>query len=103
MKHFLIRYQFKNGTTQDWHKEIERFIVALENDPTLNERIAYRCLKSGEDGAYFHIAAAADDQAAKDLGAREYFKHYTEKIDAVSGDTVEVLPLEIIAQTKRPV
>jgi hypothetical protein len=103
MKHFLIRYQFKNGTIQEWHKEIDRFIAALENDPTLNERIAYRCMKSRENGEYFHIAAAADDQAVKDLGDREYFKHYTGKTDAVSGDTVEVLPVEVIAQTKRPV
>jgi hypothetical protein len=101
MKHFLIRYQFKNGTAQEWHKEIERFIAALENDPTLNDRIAYRCMKSREGFEYFHVAAAADEQAVKDLGSRDYFKHYTGKSDAVSGGTVEVLPLETIAQTKR--
>jgi hypothetical protein len=103
MKHFLIRYQFKNGSTQEWHQEIARFISALENDPTLNERIAYRCMKSREGPEYFHIAAAADDQAVKDLGTRDYFTHYTGKTDAVSEGAVEVLPLEIVAQTKRPV
>jgi len=101
MKHFLIRYQFKSGSTQEWHQEIARFIAALENDPALNGKITYRCMKGSKGSEYFHIASAADDKAAKDLGEREYFTRYTEKADAVSGGGLEVLPLEIIAQTKR--
>jgi hypothetical protein len=41
-------------------------IAALENDPTLNERIGYRCMKSLEGSEYFHLATAADERAAKD-------------------------------------
>jgi len=26
MKHFMIKYQFANGTTEEWHREIVRFI-----------------------------------------------------------------------------
>ena len=26
MKHFMIKYQFANGTTEAWHQEIEKFI-----------------------------------------------------------------------------
>ena len=33
MKHFMIKYQFANGTTEDWHREIARFIAALDDDP----------------------------------------------------------------------
>jgi hypothetical protein len=29
MKHFMIKYQFANGTTEEWHREIGRFIAAL--------------------------------------------------------------------------
>jgi hypothetical protein len=58
-------------------------------------------MKSHDGNEYFHIAAAVYDQAVKDLGARDHFKHYKDNTDAVSGDTVEVLPLEKIADTKR--
>ena len=101
MKQFLIRYQFKNGSREEWHEEIARFIAALETDPELAGRITYRCMKFRDDDAsYVHLATAADDDAVKALGAQPFFKHYTEQLDRVSGDTVEVLPLELIAETK---
>jgi hypothetical protein len=40
MKHFMIKYQFANGTTEAWHREIEKFISALDNDPGLKGKIA---------------------------------------------------------------
>jgi hypothetical protein len=43
--------------------------------------------------------AAVDDRATGDLGEADFFKHYTEASDAASGGTLEVLPLEIIAET----
>ena len=79
MKHFMIKYQFANGTTEDWHREIGRFIAALDNDPELKGRIIYRCMKNRDDSSYFHLASAADDQAVKTLQQRDFFKHYTEK------------------------
>ena len=39
MKHFMIKYQFANGTTEEWHREIGRFIAALDNDPELRGQI----------------------------------------------------------------
>jgi hypothetical protein len=100
MKYFLIRYQFKNGSRDEWHREIERFIRALENDPVLSGKISYRSMKGRDGSEYFHLAEAADDQAIKELGERDYFVHYTEKTELVSGGGVEVLPLEMIAQTE---
>jgi hypothetical protein len=99
MKHFLIKYRFATGSTEAWHQEIARFIAALENDPTLSGNISYRCMKTKEGSDYYHLAAAVDDQAAKALGERAFFTHYTEASDRVSGGTVEVVPLEIIAET----
>jgi hypothetical protein len=99
MKHFLIRYTFKNGTREAWHQEIKRFITALENDPKLKGRISYRCTKVRDSDEYYHVAAAADDQAPADLNAADFFKHYTDASDAVSAGGLEVLPLEIIAET----
>jgi len=29
MKYSMIKYQFTNGTTEDWHREIDRFIAAI--------------------------------------------------------------------------
>jgi len=100
MNHFLITYRFANGSKDEWHQEIERFIAALETDPALSGKISYRSLKSKDGPTYYHLAAAEDEQASKALGERDFFKHYTDRSDVVSGGTVEVLPLELIAETK---
>src|SRR4051812_145495 len=101
MKHFMIKYQFANGTTEEWHREIARFIAALDNDPELKGRIIYRCLKNRDDSSYFHLASAADEAAVKTLQSRDFFKHYTEKTRQVAGGEVTVTPIELIAETVR--
>ena len=99
MKHFMIKYQFANGITEDWHREIGRFIAALDNDPELKGRIVYRCLKNRDDSSYFHLASAVGDSAVKTLQTRDFFKHYTEKTRQVAGGEVTVTPIELIAET----
>jgi len=99
MKHFMIKYQFANGTTEEWHREISRFIAALDNDPELKGRIIYRCMKNRDDLSYCHLASAADDSAVKTLQARDFFEHYTEKTKQVAGGEVTVTPIELIAET----
>ncbi|HMI17763.1 MAG TPA: hypothetical protein VK526_15625 [Bradyrhizobium sp.] len=99
MKHFMIKYQFTNGTTEEWHREIGRFIAALDNDPELKGKIIYRCMKNRDDSSYYHLAAAVDEQAIKTLQARDYFKHYTERTRQVADGDVVVTPMELIAQT----
>lgn len=56
-------------------------------------------MKTTEGSDYYHLAAAVDDEAAKALGERDFFSRYTEMAERVSGGTVEVLPLEIVAET----
>ncbi len=100
MKHFMIRYQFANGTAEEWHREVGRFIAALDNDPDLKGRITYRCMKNRDDSNYFHLTSAADDQAVKTLQQRDFFKHYTEATrKAAAAGEVVVTPIELIAST----
>jgi|HubBroStandDraft_1064217.scaffolds.fasta_scaffold07451_5 hypothetical protein len=99
VKYFLIKYTFSQGSPEEWHREIARFIAALDGDPALSGKISYRCLKHKQGSDYYHLAAAADEQTVATLGQRDFFTHYTERSDFVSGGTVEVLPLELIAET----
>jgi hypothetical protein len=99
MKHFLIKYQFKSGSRDEWHRQIEAFIAALESDPELKGRIGYRCMKERDSDAYFHIASPVDDAAVKTLQSREFFTRYTAATKLAAGGDVQVVPLEIIAQT----
>jgi hypothetical protein len=100
VKHFLIKYRFQDGSPEAWRDEITRFIAAVEADGTLNGRIAYRCMKADNgSNEYYHLAASSDDEASKALQSRDFFKAYTEETKRVSGGTVEVLPLAIIAET----
>ncbi len=100
MKHFLIKYCFTNGTQEQWHQDIRDFIAALQNDADLRGRITYRCMKGRDGPDYFHLASAADDQAMKTLQECEFFKRYTERTKSVAGGKVEVVPLEMIDETK---
>jgi hypothetical protein len=99
MKHFMIKYQFAHGTTDEWHREIGRFIAALDADMELKGKIIYRCMKNRDDSGYCHLASAADDQAVKALQQKDFFKHYTEKTRQVAGGEVVVTPIELIAET----
>ncbi|MBR0718038.1 hypothetical protein [Bradyrhizobium liaoningense] len=99
MKHFMIKYEFRNGTRDAWHAEIARFIKAIENDPELKGRISYRCMKNRDDGSYFHLAGVTDDAAQKTLQSRDFFKHYTEMTRKVAGGEVTVTPIEMIDAT----
>ena len=100
MKHFMIKYQFANGTPEEWHREVGSFIAALDNDPELKGKIGYRVMKNRDDSSYFHLAAAADEQAVKTLQPRDFFKHYTEKTRQVAGGEVTVTPIELIARDR---
>jgi len=99
MKHFMIRYEFRNGTTDEWHREIGRFIKAIDTDPELKGRLSYRCLKNRDDGQYFHLASVADDATQKALQSREFFKQYQEMTRKVAGGEVTVTPIEMIDAT----
>jgi hypothetical protein len=100
MKYFLIRYRLQNASPEAWHQEVSAFIAALDSDPDLQGKITYRCMKVRDTGDYLHLAGAADDAAIKALQQSPVFKGYTEKIRTVAGGAVDVLPLEIIAETK---
>jgi hypothetical protein len=99
MKHFMIRYTRTSGAEEDWHRDIAEFIAAIDNDPDLKGKITYRCMKMRDDTSYYHLAAAADEQAIKALQSKDFFKHYTEKTRAIAGGEVTVTPMEIIAET----
>uniref|UniRef100_A0A939LYW6 ABM domain-containing protein n=2 Tax=Bradyrhizobium barranii subsp. barranii TaxID=2823807 RepID=A0A939LYW6_9BRAD len=99
MKHFMIRYEFRNGTTEAWHQEIGRFIKAIEGDPELKGRIGYRVLKNRDDASYFHLASVTDEAAQKALQSRDFFKAYQEMTRKVAGGEVTVAPIEWIDQT----
>ena len=100
MKQFLIRYRLENATPEAWHRDVADFIAALDGDPTLRGRIAYRCMKIRDSSDYLHLATAADEEAVRALQQNAVFKSYAEKTRTVAGGAVEVVPLDVIAETK---
>jgi hypothetical protein len=98
MKRFLIRYRLQNGSADQRRQDMVQFIAALEKDPAFSGKISYRCMKGG-DSDYYHLVAAEDD-AVKALQGREFFTKYTEQTKLAAGGEIEVLPLEIVAETQ---
>jgi hypothetical protein len=99
MKHFLIKYRLQDVSPDAWHKDVAEFIAALDADPALKGKISYRCMKTRDGADYYHLAGAADEQAVKALQSSPVFSRYTEKTEQAAGGHVEVLPLEIVAET----
>ena len=100
MKYSMIKYQFANGNTEDWHRDVARFIATLNTDPELKGRIRYRVMKHRDDSSYFHLAAAADDAAVKTLQSRDFFRAYQARTrEVAAGGNVTVTPIEIIDET----
>jgi hypothetical protein len=54
---------------------------------------------SNGSGDCYHLAAAADDEAAKTLQERAFFQRYSDESKRVSAGSLEVVPLTIIAET----
>jgi|ERR1700729_1703536 len=101
MKYVLIKYSLREGSREEWHRDITRFVEAIDNDPELRGKITYRAMKSvGDD--YYHLATAVDQAAADLLGEREFFDRYTGRTGEVSKGQVEVIPLEVVAATSTP-
>lgn len=99
MKHFLIKYSLKSGTEDQRKQEMVAFIAAMEKDPAVAGKIAYRCAKVRGTSDYFHVVAAEDDAVAA-LQSQDYFKRYTDQTKIAAGGGVEVIPLEVLAETK---
>jgi quinol monooxygenase YgiN len=101
MKRFLIAYTYRLDVDSRaaWHRQVADFIEQLDKDPALGGRIRYRCMKAGEGESYYHLAEVADDQAFEVLRERPYFKRYTEETKRVGGGSVDVTPLQTIAET----
>jgi hypothetical protein len=99
MKYFLIKYRFTSGSEEQWHRDIAAFIAALDGDPALRGKITYRCMRARGGSDYYHLATAADDDAVQTLQSRDFFSRYTGQTENAAGGEVDVVPLEIIAQT----
>ena len=54
---------------------------------------------SGPSEDYYHIATTMDEDAARTLQERAFFGRYTSESKRVSGGTLEVVPLTVIAET----
>jgi len=100
VKSFLIRYRLQNASPEEWHKDVAEFIAALDNDPALKGKISYRCMKIRDSADYLHLATAADDQTIKTLQQSPFFAGYTEKTRRAAGGSVDVVPIEIVAETR---
>jgi hypothetical protein len=99
MKQFLISYRLKDGMEERRREEIGAFIAALDADPELRGRLAYRCMKLAGGTQYLHVATAADESAVRALQSREFFARYTAQTEACADGEVDVSPLELIAET----
>jgi hypothetical protein len=102
VKQFLIKYRLSQGTADEWHAQVARFISALDADPELRGRISYRVMKERDGPGYFHLATASDDEAIALLQRKPFFRPYTEETRRVAGGEVEVVPLELVAATVSP-
>jgi hypothetical protein len=100
MKRFLIKYRRQSTPQEAWHRDIVEFIATLDADPALQGKISYSCMKSRDGSDYYHFATAVDEQAVKALQQNPSFSRYTDKTRAAAGGAVDVVPLEVVAETK---
>ncbi len=100
MKHFLIKYRFQAGTEEQWRDNIVRFVAALNSDPELAGKISYRSMRNAKGADCYHLATVADDSVNKLLQSREFFARFSAGVKSAAGGEVEVVPLEIVAETR---
>ncbi len=101
MKRFMIKYHFAGGAREAWHATVAEFISALDTDSDLQGKISYVCLRESEGEAYYHLAAAVDDETVQLLQGKEFFKRYSKATREAGGGEVTVVPITLIAETPR--
>jgi hypothetical protein len=102
MKYFLIKYTFKSGSEEQWHRDIAAFVAAIDGDPALRGKLTYRCMRARGGADYYHLATAADDETVQTLQSRDFFSRYTGQTELAAGGDVDVVLLEIVAETAPP-
>jgi hypothetical protein len=99
----LIEYRLKEHIkehSEAWEREILAFIHAIDRDPSLRERVSYRCLKQQDGVTYCHLAAAVDDSAVDDLKRKEFFKPYSERLRTVAQSGPDFTKLQVVGGTE---
>jgi hypothetical protein len=99
VKHFLIKYSRTTGSEAEWHEHIAQFITALNSDAEVKGKIGYRCFQKRGGADYYHLACAVDEAASATLQQQDFFKRYQGHTKAAAGGVVEVVPLELVAET----
>jgi hypothetical protein len=99
MPQSIITYTFTTGARDDWHRQIAALVAAMNTDPDLKGRIAYRVLKERNGDRYWHIASAVDDAALKALQDKDYFRRYQAANRRIGGNSHQVVGTETIAET----
>ena len=97
MKHFMIKYRFTTGTGGILARRNQGFIARFNADPAVKGKITYRCMKHRDGNDYPSRRRGPErDQGAASL---RFFPAYTKETERVAGGHIEVLPLDIIAET----
>ena len=99
MLYSFIRYTTQ-GPSEEWEREVNAFIAAIDGDPSLRGRISYRCFKEKDGVSFYHAAAAVDDAAVADLKEKPFFKPYSTKLRAVAKSGPEFTQMQLVGGTK---
>ena len=103
MKHFLIKYRFKDGS-RGGVARADRAVHRRRRgrrDPERPDRLSLHESRQRVRRVLPPRRHRRTTKLRKALQSRDFFKAYTDETKRVSGGTLEVLPLAIIAEKRR--
>jgi hypothetical protein len=92
MKYSIIKYQFQNGTTEHWHREVARFVSAPDGDRELKGRIRTATIKTT-------IMLRLRPTIRPSRRCSRAIKAYQAKTQQLADGEVTVTPVELTAET----
>ena len=98
MQGIVIRYSY-DGDEAKWRAATDAFIQAIENDDAVSGKFRYT-VTTGKDGVTrTHLGRWDSDETLSTVQSRPYFKTFSDEVQAMAGDTLKPMRVDIGATT----
>lgn len=85
----LIEYAY-DGDEEVWRETIETFLGQVDDDPVLREGFSYHVYLRPDGISRVHVPVWRDEAVLEHLRAQPFFKTFSEKINELAGDSLQV-------------
>ncbi len=94
----LIKYDY-DGDEGQWMKAVEEFVAAVDADPALRGKFAYRVNIAADGVGRVHVGSWDGVETLAHLQAQDFFKRFAAKVGEFAGGAPSATRLRLAVET----